>query len=227
MKLLYILVFALCVGIVACNKDKKETCYTCKYKELEMNYGENVTIRIANVITPNNFKLCDSMVYLPQYNSYVEPSVKYTYMKSVCTKDERRDYRIQGNDSICPCVVNNDNIYNGNKNAFLYIEGIDKFPYNKVIIYKEGSTKPLITYNNYQNSLLTFNAYIADTLQDGKTVVFKHLSGNFTYIIKLYNNLLHTDLYDELSGGFTVIRKPQDCPTTGCKGRDADDPLLD
>lgn len=227
MKVIYILIYALMIVGVACNKDKKEPCYTCKYQELVMNYGEDVTIRIANVITPNNLTLCDSLVYMPNLNSYVEPSFKYPYMKKVCTKDERYQYRIEGNDSICPCVENPDNQYNDSKNASLFIEGIDKFPYNKVIIYKEGSEVPLITYNDYKNNSVPFNAYIADTLQDGRTVVFKHVSGNFTYIIRLYNNLLHTDLYDELSGGFTVIRKPQDCPTTGCKGRDADDPLLD
>lgn len=222
-----LLLIPIIISITGCKKEKKETCYTCKYNELVMNYGEDVSIRIANVITPNNFTLCDSMVYIPQLNSYVEPSVKYSYMKKVCTVEERRQYRIEGNDSICPCVENEDKQYNDAKNQFLYIDGIDKFPYNKVIIYIEGETVPLITYNNYKNDAVPFNAFVADTLQDGRTVTFKHVSGNFTYIIKLYNNLLHTDLYDELTGGFTVIRKPQDCPTTGCKGRDADDPLLD
>lgn len=223
---IFSIILLLSLAMISCKEEPEEVCYTCPYKVFEKSYGD-VTIRISNVITPNNYKKCDSMVYAPQYGAYVEPFRIYSYMNSECSVDEELEYRRQGNDSICPCLTNEDSQYNDSKNSVLYIEGIENFPYNTLTIYGPNSSKEVLKkYENYSNGAGGFQAYVQDTLSDGKTVTFKHLSGTFTYNLRLYMNASKSSVYDEIEGGFTVIRVPQNCPTSGCIGKDNEDPLI-
>jgi hypothetical protein len=207
------------------NEGNEEVCLTCQDSVLVRIIG-NDTITINNVLTPRNYNMCDSFVFAN--GTYLEPYIanKYRDILRLCTENEDKLAREQG-DSSCVCRINSDTEYNDIKgvNDFLYIKGIEKFPYNILKIYNLKDATPILIYRDWGNNYGdVFNAYILDTIH--KPVKPYQYTGRFLYRLELYTDDTYTELIDVIEGGVTAIRAPQNCPTTGCVGRQPNDRLL-
>ncbi len=205
----------LCAGLIsACNRDKD--CVTCSNKATTWSDGE-ITITVPNVFTPANFSTCDSMVYSTVTETYMEPSFNYPYLKTVCTKAERKE-----TPELCPCLENPDAKYNDTKNNVLKIIGIEQCKYNTFIVLKNGQEVAKI--ENYDNQMNVFNGYYIDTTS--QPVKGKHLTGKYDFRLCIYPDAGKTSPITTMNGAFTIIRTEQSCEATGCSGVDSEDPLL-
>lgn len=207
------------------NEGNEEVCLTCQDSVLVRIIGSD-TIIINNVITPRNYSVCDSFVFTN--GTYLEPyrANKYKDILRLCTENEDKLAREQG-DSSCVCRLTSDTLYNDfiGVNDYLYIKGIEKFPYNYLKIYNLKDTTPIRIYRNYDSRHDVFNSTYLDTIH--KPVNMYQYTGRFLYRLELYTDDTYTELIDVIEGGVTAIRAPQNCPTTGCVGRQPNDRLLD
>lgn len=149
------------------------------------------SIEVFPVITPRNYDFCDSFVY--HNGSYMEPHRVYSNLLS-CTQaqaiDSAKRYREMGDVSKQPCVcrVNPDKEFNDTegapKNEFLYIEGIEKFPYSVMNIRVPGDTTKIRTYYNYDNANNVFNGLILRT--ENTAVIESKMLKSGRYEVELF-----------------------------------------
>jgi len=163
-----------------------------------------VTLTIYSAFTPDNIAFCDSN------NFFV---------------DKRT-----GNVVTPPglCRPNPDSIYNDRLNQYLYIAGIENFPYNDLRIRVQGDTTNLDTLNNYSNNLnghREFTGVTVDTTLHGFQRQRILTSGKYVFILQLYKDKYHTQRIDSIHGYFCLIRNPK-VPNIGCQGHDPNDPLI-
>lgn len=241
--------------ITACSDDPEVTptakdCIDCKEKNIIKRTivlgSKDSSITIYPIITPNNHEFCDSFVYNPIMGAYVQPYQIYNFQK-LCSSQEAIDSIKAGNDTACPCIINPDEIYNDYKNAYFHIDGIDKFPYNRLIIYWTDAISTYggydesyyhligrrLIYNNYDNKN---NLFIGEVPKDSTTVdswnMFPNTkplpTGIYNYSISLYKDEKHiTQIGETIQGTFAIIRT-QKILVEGCKEQalNIDDPLL-
>ena len=222
----------LALVVTSCKKD--ENCIDCKANDIAkrtvvLGSGDS-TITIYPVMTPNNHPICDSMVYSPKLNTYVEPYKIYKYQKE-CSFQEAVDSIKAGNDSVCPCRKNLDTVYNDGLNSYFYIENISKFPYNKLIIKTRSDSTQLRTYKNYDNKN---NQFIGEVSMDTTLGIYEYnntrplTSDVYSYILIIYkDDMLSLPLGDTITGNFAIIRTPKSL-NKNCKdqAKDPDDPIL-
>lgn len=222
--------FALVV--TSCKKD--EECIDCKANDIAkrtivLGSGDS-TITIYPVMTPNNHAICDSMVYYPDWGTYVEPYKIYKYQK-LCSFQEAVDSIKIGNDTACPCRKNLDTVYNDDKNSFFFIENITKFPKNKLIIKTNIDSTQLRTYEDYDNKN---NQFIGEVSTDTALGYYEYYytrplaSGVYSYTLILYKDDMHSLIIgDTITGNFAIIRSPKAlnryCLT---EAKDEGDPIL-
>lgn len=205
----------VCLGLLFSCKDKDE-CITCSSAPASWSDGEHI-VTIPNVFTPNNFDICDSMVFSPITQTYMEPAFTYTYLKTVCTEAQRNE-----TPELCPCVENPDAQYNDSKNNVLKIQGIENFENNTFTLLKNGDI--VLKIEDYDNDSRNFNGYIIDTT--GEHAKGKHLTGTYDVRLCLYGNEAKSEPLTTMNGTVTIIRTKQSCEATDCVGYDSDDPLL-
>ncbi|MBP5583473.1 MAG: hypothetical protein J6X43_05920 [Bacteroidales bacterium] len=222
--------FALVV--TSCKKD--EECIDCKANDIAkrtivLGNGDS-TITIYPVMTPNNHSICDSMVYYPDWGTYVEPYKIYKYQK-LCSFQEAVDSIKAGNDTACPCRKNLDTVYNDDKNSFFFIENITKFPKNKLIIKTNIDSTQLRTYEDYDNKN---NQFIGEVSTDTALGYYEYYytrplaSGVYSYTLILYKDDMHSIvLGDTITGNFAIVRSPK-ALNRNCsnEAKDGEDPIL-
>ena len=218
--------------VTSCKKD--EDCIDCKANDIikttiRLGSGDS-TITIYPVMTPSNHDMCDSMVYHSVKGAYVRPYDVYKYQK-LCSVEEAIDSLKAGNDSACPCRKNLDTIYNDPKNSYFYIENLQKFPYNKLLIKTVKDSTQMRTYLNYDNRN---DLFIGEVPMDTTLGYYQHndtrplASGIFAYYLIIYKDEMHqTIIGDTIKGKFAIVRNPK-VKTRNCKAQahDEDDPLL-
>lgn len=191
---------------------------------------KNTSIKIYPVMTPSNHPMCDSMVWHPKMGAYVYPHMLHEW-QLLCTVEQARDSILAGNDTVCPCRINPDSLYNDEKNSFFYIGGIEKFPYNRLIIKTTNDTTKLRVYTDYDNKN---NLFIGEVAMDTTLGYYEYnntkplASGVYSYMMVMYKEEQHyTQIGDTITGNFVIIRSPR-ARNMNCKGEafDADDPLL-
>jgi len=158
------------------------------------------TLIFYNAFTPSNLAFCDSIEVDNQ--NYI---TTINYKKNI------------------------DTIYNDKINQYYKIEGIEKFPYNELLIYSgEYPINRILVYTNYcnpYNGKIVFNGIRIDTTNYGHLRQKLLAQGKYNYILKLYNDRYHNSLKDSISGHFCIIRN-KEMTIQGCEGADPMDPLL-
>ena len=184
-----------------------------------VSYGDSASITIYPVITPLNYNHCDSFVL---YNgTYVEPykSPKYKDSLKLCTAKEAQLEANEGK-HLCVCRENpnvkfNDDIKDINNNQginnFFYIQGINKFPYNKLFIKVQDDTTKIRTYKNYDNINDKFTGLVLDTMVIEYVNSKMLRSGVYIYELVLYKDQNHQVALDTISGKFFIVRSNEDC----------------
>lgn len=187
-------------------------------------------VTLYPVFTPSNHPMCDSMTYDPKRGAYVYPSMVYSFQK-VCTVEEARDSLLAGNDSACPCRYNPDSAYNDDVNSYFHIGGIEKFPYNRLIIKTKDDTTALRIYTDYDNKNNLFIGEVAMNMDLGyyEWNNTKALAtGEYEFALVVYKEEQHaTQIGDTIFGNFAIVRSKTDA-NTNCKDQafQKDDPLL-
>lgn|SRR5574344_416799 len=214
---------------------KKEDCLDCKVEgivstTIVVDTASGATITVYPVITPSNHPMCDSMAYSTIMGAYVFPYKVHSYQK-LCTVQEARDSLLAGNDTACPCRINPDTVFNDDKNGFLKIGGIEKFPYNRLFIKTGNDSTKIRIYTDYDNKN---NQFIGEVPMDTTTGYYQHnntkplISGTYSYMLVLYKEAEHATLIgDTIRGNFTIIRNNR-FANRNCQEQafDAGDPLL-
>lgn len=213
-------------------------CYECEDSIKTITYGPDSSLTFYNVMTPHNYNVCDSFVY---YNgTYIEPynSPQYVGLLKLCTESEKEALHKQGNDTTCVCVLPTKN-YEGSYyiNDYFHIDGIEKFPYNKLYFTFDGDTTKIRIYYDYDNMNDRFVGlywvYLNKQLvgpyipyNNKESINYIQLQGTINYTLLLYKDQDRTILLDSIKGKLTVISKPQSCDTKRCYGKDKNDALL-
>jgi len=192
---------------------QKPYCLDCDYEGITkttISYGTDSAITIYPVLTPRNYNHCDSFVF---YNgTYVEPwRVEGTNLL-LCTQEKAQEMYLAGR-PLCVCRINPDTEFNDidGINDFFYIDGITKFPYNRLYIKVLNDTSKIRSYEDYTNNNNVFNGLVLDTV-DTEFATSKMLtSGIYVYELILYKDLTHTVPFDTIIGNFAIIRSDKDC----------------
>lgn len=230
----------VCLLIVAsvnifskCKSDEK--CIDCVIegavaKQVVIDTVKNTFIKIYPVMTPSNHPMCDSMVWHPGMGAYVYPHMLYKW-QHLCTVEEARDSIIAGNDTVCPCRINPDSLYNDTLNMYFHIGNIEKFPYNRLIIKTTNDTTKLRVYTDYDNKN---NLFIGEVAMDTTLGIYEYnntkplASGVYSYMFIAYKEEQHyTQIGDTVAGNFVIIRSPR-ALNRHCKKEayNQNDPLL-
>lgn len=209
----------LTLFVIGCKEPK--FCMDCDSEGIikkTVSYGDSASITIYPVITPLNYNHCDSFVL---YNgTYIEPykAPKYKDSLKLCTTKEAQE---DANKGIYLCVCReNPNIQfndagdiNNNQgiNNFFYIQGINKFPYNKLFIKVGDDTTKIRTYKNYDNVNDKFTGLVLDTMHVEYVNSKMLRSGIYLYELILYKDPNHQVAIDTVDGKFFIVRSDEDC----------------
>jgi len=196
------LILSLVVVMSNC-KDEEKNCECCVgFGNTEKVVNGNKLI-IYSAFTPSNLKYCDSIV-LDTNGIPIETS-KY-------------------------CRPNPDSIYNDTINEYFYIDGIEAFPENDLIIRVPGDTTKIDRFVNYSNSTSgqrVFQGTRTDTTLYGSERTRNLTSRKFEFVLQLYSSKDHikANRIDSLQGYFCIIRTSS-FKNTGCQGKMTNDPLI-
>ncbi len=215
---------------------KEEDCINCVVEnaiahKVVVDTVKGTYVTIYPVMTPSNHSMCDSMVYNPQMGAYVPPYMLHKDYQKECTAEEARDSLLAGNDTACPCRINPDTAYNDKLNTYFHIGGIEKFPYNRLIIKTTDDTTKLRVYTDYDNKN---NLFIGEVAMDTTLGYYEYnntkplASGVYSYMLVMYKEEQHyTQIGDTITGNFVIVRSPR-AKNVKCRAEafDKDDPLL-
>ncbi|MFO7869033.1 MAG: hypothetical protein R6U95_07025 [Bacteroidales bacterium] len=227
-----LLILAMC-GIILTSCEPEEEVLNCDYEGIqvkEVKFGKDSSIVIYPVMTINNYEFCDSMVWDETANDYVRPS-EYDEDK-VCSQDSAYAAMRRGADSLCPCRENPYEEHNDKINSVFYIEGIKKFPYNKLRILVPGDTIKIRNYENYDNVSNVFQGFVPTNLELEYYQYYNSkilASGVYDYELILYKDEeLTVPFEDTISDSFVVITYRYRNKNKNCadKAKDSNDPLL-
>ncbi|MDA3883494.1 MAG: hypothetical protein PF481_09435 [Bacteroidales bacterium] len=232
-KFVYLTAFVLgtfALLITSCQQE--EEVLNCDYegiKVMEKVYGTDSAIIIHPVMTINNYDFCDSMIWDPASNDWVKPSVLDE--SKLCTQEQALEAIRQGNDTMCPCRINEDTLNIDKINSYFYIGGIEKFPYNKLYIKIPDDTVKVRRYTNYDNDNNLFQGYVATDMSLGyyKTYNARILkSGIYEYELILYKDENLTVPFDTISDKFVILTARYKDKNKNCadKALESNDPLL-
>lgn len=194
----------LVLGLSNCTT-KTKPCDCCRAfggSTVWLDTANGNTIKVPSAFTPSNLTFCDSN-----------------------TVD------INGNITTAGCNKNVDSIYNDKLNQYLYIEGIENYPNNELIIRDPGtdttSIRRFLNYSNTNSGLQVFNGSMIDTTLHGTSRQRQLKSGRYKFILQIYGDKMHSkkSRKDSIAGYFCLIRQMSFC-NVGCEGHDKLDPLI-
>ncbi|HPH15992.1 MAG TPA: hypothetical protein PK029_02390 [Bacteroidales bacterium] len=211
-------------SLVFVSCDETPFCMDCDSEGIikkTVSYGDSASITIYPVMTPLNYNHCDSFVL---YNgTYIEPYKAPQYKDSLklCTAKEAQEDANKGI-YLCVCRENPDIQYNDDVkdinnnqgiNNFFYIQGINKFPKNKLFIKVQDDTTKIRTYVNYDNISDKFTGLVLDTMDIEYTNSRMLRSGVYVYELVLYGSadVNHQVPLDTIAGKFLIVRSLDDC----------------
>jgi len=196
------ILLALIFGLSNCTT-KTKPCDCCRAFGGSTVWYDTATgdsIKVPSAFTPSNLAFCDSN-----------------------TLD------INGNLTTAGCNANVDSIYNDKLNQSLYIEGIEKYPNNLLIIRDAGTdTTSIGRFTNYTNSKTrVFNGTTVDYTLHGTSRQRQLKSGRYKFILQIYGDAKHSLALrkDSIAGYFCLIRQMSFC-NVGCEGHEKLDPLI-
>lgn len=171
--------------------------------------GKDSAVTIYAVMTPRNYNYCDSFVFYK--GTYVEPW-RVNPNLLLCTQEEAQRRYLAG-DNRCVCRINPDIDNNdiSEINDFFYIEGITKFPNNRLYIKTLNDTSKIRAYEDYSNNNNMFNGLVIDTVDTEYPMYRMLATGIYVYELILYKDEMHTVPFDTITGNFAIIRSDKDC----------------
>jgi len=242
MKHLFNIFGIISLGLVTLMSCKQESTIKldCQWEGLEVftkTYGADSTITIWPVITTNNYNFCDSMVYDAKTNEYIRPyeqeykdGSRYDHL--LCTFQQAVDSIQAGNDSACPCRINEDQ-NNDQINSSFLIGGITSFPNNVLNIRVLGDTVKIRHYENYgdKDNSDVFTGYVTSDKELGyyEYVTARVLaSGIYEYELILYHDENYQQPIDTIRNKFAIITSRYKDANRNCGNLTAEpnDPLI-